>query len=528
MLPEAKKGDRRRPRPPPGAWRRATPASWPRLCSRAQAAVGGTVQLRAAPDQEGGLLDRAAGGVASLFQPSAKAPNRTGLPERLKAGVESQSGLAMDDVRVHRNSPEPAQARRARLYPGQRHPSRPRPGAASAARGLARRPAEAGPGEADAADEGSWALCDDAGLEAEADRMSPTIESGSGAAIGPNILRPPNSPAVVQRAIMHKGVWLTKYLDDAASPYSKTVQYYNNLAKKFVLRDLCVTTATPAHLLEEGKRYLLGQNHGDQARWVADTSAWSVSKLLEGCVHFAADQPIPESTAFAGTSKDFRGENAFPFTLQGLLYANTYLNPVTEKKMVKHWAVVPWQYMELCGVVKALIKLSKDYQTHVKGNPAVVSAEQQLTLQFSQAYTTSYVGKLSKLDNNLVTLGITTKGHNIEAIGRASEAVRTNSEFISEMIETLKKIIGISDDTREGKQVAAAVGRSSTNSRAAFKSLNPRRDEDIAAHAKGAPTPLLVSLGDSHVKGVAKHLSGSAVKVRYADKFEDYTAHTKR
>jgi len=36
------------------------------------------------------------------------APNRTGLPDALKAGVEALSGLAMDDVRVHLNSPEPA------------------------------------------------------------------------------------------------------------------------------------------------------------------------------------------------------------------------------------------------------------------------------------------------------------------------------------------------------------------------------------------------------------------------------------
>ena len=39
---------------------------------------------------------------------AAAAPNRTGLPDRLKAGVEALSGLAMDDVRVHRNSAEPA------------------------------------------------------------------------------------------------------------------------------------------------------------------------------------------------------------------------------------------------------------------------------------------------------------------------------------------------------------------------------------------------------------------------------------
>lgn len=38
-----------------------------------------------------------------------RAPNRTGLPDTLKAGVESLSGLSMDHVRVHYNSAKPAQ-----------------------------------------------------------------------------------------------------------------------------------------------------------------------------------------------------------------------------------------------------------------------------------------------------------------------------------------------------------------------------------------------------------------------------------
>src|SRR4051794_36826047 len=44
-------------------------------------------------------------------RPSRAAPrtNGTGLPERLKAGVEALSGVSMDDVRVHYNSPRPAQ-----------------------------------------------------------------------------------------------------------------------------------------------------------------------------------------------------------------------------------------------------------------------------------------------------------------------------------------------------------------------------------------------------------------------------------
>lgn len=52
---------------------------------------------------------------APAFDPAlvqrAAAPNRTGLPDRLKANIEAMSGFAMDDVRVHRNSEKPAQLR---------------------------------------------------------------------------------------------------------------------------------------------------------------------------------------------------------------------------------------------------------------------------------------------------------------------------------------------------------------------------------------------------------------------------------
>jgi hypothetical protein len=36
-------------------------------------------------------------------------PNNTGLPEHLKSGIESLSGLSMDHVKVHYNSPQPVQ-----------------------------------------------------------------------------------------------------------------------------------------------------------------------------------------------------------------------------------------------------------------------------------------------------------------------------------------------------------------------------------------------------------------------------------
>lgn len=48
--------------------------------------------------------------VASVHEsPSAETPNNTGLPDNLKSGIESLSGMSMDHVKVHFNSDRPAQ-----------------------------------------------------------------------------------------------------------------------------------------------------------------------------------------------------------------------------------------------------------------------------------------------------------------------------------------------------------------------------------------------------------------------------------
>lgn len=47
--------------------------------------------------------------TAQLEQPAASKPNHTGLPDNLKTGIESLSGMSMDNVRVHYNSAKPTQ-----------------------------------------------------------------------------------------------------------------------------------------------------------------------------------------------------------------------------------------------------------------------------------------------------------------------------------------------------------------------------------------------------------------------------------
>ena len=78
------------------------------------------MQQKAAPVQREGMMDEekdkvaqskamTAGGSSTIQREGAPAPrNDTGLSHQLKAGVESLSGVSMDDVKVHYNSDKPA------------------------------------------------------------------------------------------------------------------------------------------------------------------------------------------------------------------------------------------------------------------------------------------------------------------------------------------------------------------------------------------------------------------------------------
>ncbi|MCP3099990.1 DUF4157 domain-containing protein [Myxococcus sp. K15C18031901] len=68
---------------------------------------GALLQLQRAFDQSPRVTARA--NQAQALQRRAAPRNETGLPDDLKTGVESLSGLTMDDVRVHYNSSMPAQ-----------------------------------------------------------------------------------------------------------------------------------------------------------------------------------------------------------------------------------------------------------------------------------------------------------------------------------------------------------------------------------------------------------------------------------
>jgi hypothetical protein len=80
-----------------------------RLHALAAARSAPVAQLAGGPEEEELVQGKFA--TAELQPQLQQAPraNNTGLPDQLKSGIESLSGLSMDHVRVHYNSAQPAQ-----------------------------------------------------------------------------------------------------------------------------------------------------------------------------------------------------------------------------------------------------------------------------------------------------------------------------------------------------------------------------------------------------------------------------------
>jgi hypothetical protein len=80
-----------------------------RLQALANARLAPVAQLAGGPEEE--VLVQGKFATAELQSQLQQAPraNNTGLPDQLKSGIESLSGLSLDDVRVHYNSAQPAQ-----------------------------------------------------------------------------------------------------------------------------------------------------------------------------------------------------------------------------------------------------------------------------------------------------------------------------------------------------------------------------------------------------------------------------------
>lgn len=135
-------------------------------------------------------------------------PNRTGLPDHLKSGVEALSGVSLDGVKVHYGSQKPAglnahayaQGREIHLAPGQEH-HLPHEiwHVVQQAQGRVKPTLRA---------KGGAQINDDSGLEREADAMGAKAMAQADAPVAPQ--RAPAAPGPsIQRKTKSKGSALT-------------------------------------------------------------------------------------------------------------------------------------------------------------------------------------------------------------------------------------------------------------------------------------------------------------------------------
>jgi hypothetical protein len=164
-----------------------------------------TAQLR----MDGSPRQLAQRGRLAQLRSRASQRNRTGLPDPLKAGIEGLSGLSMDDVHVHYNSPKPAQlnalayAQGSEIYlsPGQQHHL-----AHEAWHTVQQMQGRVSP----TVQVNGAAINDDKGLEKEADRMGSQAMNGHNAAQGLAQLKGTEAPVANVAQCVRGGIEYTE------------------------------------------------------------------------------------------------------------------------------------------------------------------------------------------------------------------------------------------------------------------------------------------------------------------------------
>lgn len=160
-------------------------------------------------------------------------PNKTGLPDNLKSGIENLSGVAMDNVKVHYNSTQPAQLNALayaqgtdiHIAPGQeRHLPHEAWHVVQQAQGRVRPTMQM---------KGGVAVNDDGGLEREADLMGGRVEMMSNGQY--TVPAPRLSQTVVAQTRLPMRLRARKYVRDGRDIIQATIKTIGKATWKKVL-----------------------------------------------------------------------------------------------------------------------------------------------------------------------------------------------------------------------------------------------------------------------------------------------------
>jgi hypothetical protein len=483
--------------------------------------------VQAKPDPRRALDPAGASAGFSLADAPIQAPPAgTGLPERLRAGFERLSGLAMDDVRVHRDSPEPARlgalafayGSDIHLGPGQErhlpheawHVVQQKQGRVAAAGRL-----------------GNVALNEDPALEAEADRMG-AASHAPGEPAADLRLAPPRAGTVQRKA------WNEVTPLDASQPMSEVLrQYVTSGVTYFLGKDSAADLMKlPVHLIDGRIKYLLGEQH-DTAKWDAETKQWPlIPKMMEqakGIPHEKDDT----TGRLDVLTKPLALENRHAYLLTVLLDALEYMNKLNAEFAAganRQTVTLVRDYAD--GLDRALGEIQKSVGGYeewaarygvvaqrgfaAKYDPKLHGASARLTQiktfadNFSRAWGASLNATMSatqKLSQSMSDLDRSNTRYLLDADAAAArldvaEVARGNAA-ISALATELTGIVGI-PNAKDDKAVRDFAKSSARDAPQPVKdALNLERERGMIANIDGAAPPLLVRIGNFHVQQVA-------------------------
>lgn len=498
------------------------------------------------------------GGPVSKRAASPVAEIVGGLPARLRAGVESLSGIAMDDVRVHRNSSEPAKL-----------------GALAFTRGTQ---IHLAPGQEEHLPHEAWhvvqqkqgrvrpttqmkglAVNAEPALEVEADRMGHRSATTLATTGKHEPVRQPRRDSITQLKIMSP--FLKQDLVVPASGASAAMADYIKRAEEFWIRDDWHPDKRGKfgndkkgsefkgigffdnhfQLLKKLGIYLIGEKHDSAAdlkktsRWVMQTANWSlVPKMHEKFVTFS-----PADIGKAYTIKEEPSalalEGIHARLLSEILTIHVHMNalcspelkPAFEAKRSAVSNVTDLLYPDLRS---ALVMVDK-YEAHYSLMSEYIKKKGKLSAREKEIYDFSgMVVKTYKKSLNALEPIAKDLEKPDAPVQKGAKPTKTFSDkvkvadkarqFLPKMLKSLMKINPITDKD-EAKNISklAAISPKWDVKEALLAGIKVR-ERAMVERISQAPTPLLVKVGDRHVAPLGGKITG-VVEVPLGKSLED-------
>lgn len=485
------------------------------------AATGQTIQFRRALGAEA---------AAPVARPVAKALSRSGLPRSLQVGVERLSGLAMDDVRVHRNSPEPAKL-----------------GALAYTKGS---DIHLGPGQEQHLPHEAWhvvqqkqgrvqattqlrevEISEDRGLEAEADRMGAALWASNARSVGgPEVQSRRDSRQVVQMKVNLRG----KPLEESKKKASELLKKYIRADEEYILRSDFAgqLDQTPIHLVDCRYYYLIGEKHDNPATWEAAITGWShVPKMTEYKRTMPKEADDPKGVFVTpGTSKEKPLESTHSHLMAIALLTHDKLNNLKSCFLTTGTGIVI-QAKSLLAILRMSIDYLNDLTTTFKFysryiklyNKDDVKKTDRLKkiFEFSELIKNEYRKKVKSFAAMLTSLRevidsrwLNRKSVIIntnEDIDTKAAKIEQDRQFLVTLASDSLGIVNIADEG-EAEAIRALFPSTTPDEEKTFNAVRPARDREMASNVSRTRPPLLIRMGNAHVPGIANAV-GSSITV---------------